>query len=148
MIFHDAKPFGVFTFNKSDNADELLFLATGSGISAVRCMIDVSLLEDNFTKPITLYFGLTIPEEIFWKNHFEELEKEYSNFKFKIALFKPDESWKGATGFITELVKKNYPDASKCAAYLCGHRAMISDATDLLVKNGCPKERIYTERFI
>ncbi len=141
-------PFGIFTFKEDDKADELLFLATGSGISATRCMIDVALLENNFKKPITLYFGLTTSEEIFWKDHFEELSKRYPNFKYKIALFKPDESWKGATGFITELVKNDYPDAGKCAAYLCGHRAMISDAADLLLKNGCPKDRIYTERFI
>jgi len=53
-----------------------------------------------------------------------------------------------ARGFITELVKKDFPDASNCSAYLCGHRAMISDATDLLIQNGCPKGRIYTERFV
>ncbi|PIR43440.1 hypothetical protein COV24_02775 [candidate division WWE3 bacterium CG10_big_fil_rev_8_21_14_0_10_32_10] len=141
-------PFGVFTFNNTDNAEELLFLATGSGISAVRCMIDKALYEQNCTKPITLYFGLTYNYEIFWQDHFEELANKYSNFKYKIAIDKPDENWTGAKGFITELVRGDYANAQNCAAYLCGHRAMISDATDLLIKNGCPKERIYTERFI
>jgi ferredoxin-NADP reductase len=30
---------------------------------------------------------------------------------------------------------------------MCGHINMIKDATALLLKLGCPKERIYTERF-
>jgi acetyl coenzyme A synthetase (ADP forming)-like protein len=141
-------PFGVFTFNQDDGAEELVFLATGSGTSAIRCMLDVALQELNYTKPMKLYLGLTFREEIFWKDHYDELAQKYPNFSYDIALFKPDESWEGATGFITELVKKDYPDASKCAAYLCGHRAMIADATDILEGNGCPKERIYTERFI
>ncbi|HLC93596.1 MAG TPA: acetate--CoA ligase family protein, partial [Patescibacteria group bacterium] len=141
-------PFGVFTFNKDDGAENILFLATGSGASAIRCIIDAALLEDNYTKPMYFYFGLTYEEEIFWKDHFDELAGKYPNFKYRIALFKPSDKWEGARGFITELVKKDFPDASKCSAYLCGHRAMISDATDLLIQNGCPKERIYTERFV
>jgi len=141
-------PFGVFTFDKNDGAENILFLATGSGISPIHCMIDKALLEDSFKKPITLYFGLTYPEEIFWKDHFEELAKKFPNFKFKIAIYKPNDTWKGATGFITELVKQDFPNAKSCAAYLCGHKAMISDASDLLIKTGCPKERIYTERFV
>ncbi len=141
-------PFGVFTFIEEDSTEELLFLATGSGASAVRCMIDTALLEKGLKKPITLYFGLTCPEEIFWKDHFDELSKKYPNFTCKIVINKPNAGWKGYTGFITELVKQDYPDASKCAAYLCGHRAMISDASELLIANGMPKEKVYTERFI
>jgi Na+-transporting NADH:ubiquinone oxidoreductase subunit NqrF len=111
-------------------------------------MIDHALLENNSTKKMKLFLGLTYKKEIFWKDHFDELAQKYPNFSYEIALFKPDEDWDGAKGFITELVKEQYPDASKCAAYLCGHRAMIADASDILTANGCPKERIYTERFV
>jgi len=141
-------PFGVFTLNLNDDVDHLLFLATGSGSSSVRCMIDVALNEYNLQKPMTLYFGLTYPKEVFWKEHFEELSKKYPNFNYEYVVFEPDEAWNGRTGFITKLVEENFPDARKCAAYLCGHKAMIADATDILLKNGCPKERIYTERFV
>jgi ferredoxin-NADP reductase len=44
-------------------------------------------------------------------------------------------------------VEDDYPNAGKCSAYMCGHKNMISDATELLLKLGCPKERIYKERF-
>lgn len=141
-------PFGVFTLNLDDGADHLLFLATGSGMSALRCMIDTALIEHKLEKPITLYFGLTHPQEIFWQDHFNELVEKFPNFNYEIVIFKPDENWHGPTGFITELVKENFADASKCAAYLCGHRAMIADGTELLLAQGCPKDRIYTERFV
>jgi len=141
-------PFGKFIYTEEDGADDLLFLATGSGASAVRCMIDHALLEKHTTKKLKLYFGLTSDFEVFWRDHFAELSVKYPNFSFEIALFKPSEEWAGAKGFITELVKRDYPDASKCSAYLCGHRAMISDASDILIANGCPKERIYTEKFV
>jgi NAD(P)H-flavin reductase len=141
-------PFGKFIFNENDGAESILFLATGSGISAIRCMVDRALSEKNFTKNMKIYFGLTFREEIFWKDHLDELVAKYPNFSYEIALFKPDSSWKGAQGFITQLVQRDFKDASKCSAYLCGHVAMISDATNILKQNGCPPERIYTERFV
>jgi len=141
-------PFGKFTLELEDSVEQILFLGTGSGISALRCMIDSVLKEQGVKTPMKLYFGLTFPHEVFWQDYFENLKKEYPNFDYDIALFKPDESWTGHTGFITEYVKKDFPDASKATVYLCGHRAMIADASELLQAHGCPKERIFTERFV
>jgi len=141
-------PFGVFTLKVEDDVDKMLFLGTGSGMSAIRCMIDFALKELNLKIPIKLYFGLTYVKEIFWQDHFEQLKKDYPNFDYEISIFKPEQSWSGHQGFITEEVDKDCPEASSVAAYLCGHRAMIADASELLLKHGCPKTRIYTERFV
>lgn len=141
-------PFGVFTLKLDENADKMVFLGTGSGMSAIRCMIDSALKEHNLKIPIKLYFGLTYVKEIFWDDYFEQLKKEYPNFDYEISIFKPEQSWSGHEGFITEELEKDCPEASNVAAYLCGHRAMIADATELLLKHGCPKTRIYTERFV
>lgn len=141
-------PFGIFTLKLAEKVEKMVFLGTGSGMSAIRCMIDSALKEHNLKIPIKLYFGLTYVKEIFWGEYFEELKKEYPNFDYEISIFKPEESWSGHQGFITEVVEKDCPDASNLAAYLCGHRAMIADATELLQKHGCPKTRIYTERFV
>jgi len=141
-------PFGKFTLELEDSVEQILFLGTGSGMSALRCMIDSALKEQGVKTPMKLYFGLTFSHEVFWQDYFENLKKEYPNFDYDIALFKPDESWTGHTGFITEYVKKDFPDASKVTAYLCGHKAMIADASELLQAHGCPKERIFTERFV
>jgi CDP-4-dehydro-6-deoxyglucose reductase, E3 len=94
-------------------------------------MIDHALLEKGTKKKLKLYFGLTFDNEVFWHTHFAELSVKYPNFSFEIVLFKPSDEWVGAKGFITELLKRDYPNASKCSAYLCGHRAMISDASDI-----------------
>ena len=59
----------------------------------------------------------------------------------------PDPFWSGPTGFITELVKKDFLDASNCAAYLCGNKFMIEDVSKILMERGCPEERIYTEKY-
>lgn len=140
-------PFGKFVFDPNDGSEEFLFMATGSGMSATRCLIDCALKESKVTKKIKLYFGLTHESEVFWVDHLEELKRQYPNFSYEISVADPTPAWQGNKGFITEIIKRDYPNAEKVSAYLCGHRNMISDVTDLLIANGCHPDRIYTERF-
>ena len=92
-------------------------------------------------------FGLRYNSDVFWQDYFKKLSEEHSNFSFKLALSKPDLSWQGLNGHITELVNKDFSNASECSAYLCGNKAMIEEATNILLSKGCPKERIYSEKF-
>lgn len=140
-------PFGVFTFKEDDDAKELIFLGTGSGCSPLRCILDAALKEHNVQKPITLYFGLRNPSDIFWQDYFKKLSEEHPNFKFKLTLSKPDESWQGPTGHITDLVKTDYSNMDGFSAYLCGNKEMVEEANNILTSKGVPKEKIYFEKF-
>lgn len=140
-------PFGTFVFKPDDGAKQLILLGTGSGIAPLRCMIDDLLVKKKITTPINLYFGLRFAPDIFWNDYFQKLTGEYPNFKYKLVLSQPDESWHGASGHITDLLKTDFPNASECGVYLCGNKHMIDEATTLLLGQGCPKERIYSEKF-
>ena len=139
-------PFGIFTY-KPDPVKNILFLATGSGLAPLRCIIDDLLKVRNVQTPITLYLGLRFPADVFWQDYFADLAKQYPNFHFILAISKPDQTWKGKTGHITDLVAKDFPDASQCCAYLCGNKLMVEETTQILISHGCKKERVYTEKF-
>ncbi len=140
-------PFGIFTFKPEDGSKHLLFLSTGSGCSPMRSMIEAALNDPNFQKPMTLYFGLRYPNDIFWQDYFEKLSKEHPNFNFKMILSKPDATWNGPVGHITDLVKSDFPNASDVSAYICGSNAMIDETSNILQSQNCPKEHIYFEKF-
>jgi acetyltransferase len=140
-------PFGTFALKPDDGAETLLFLATGSGLAPLKSMIEYSLNVGKVKQNIILYIGLNNYEDIFMKNYLDALSVKFTNFKYKIAIYNESNKWKGPTGFITTLVKEDYPDASKCSAYMCGNKFMISDATKILVDNGCPAQRIYFEKI-
>lgn len=139
-------PFGVFTY-KPDDSKHIVFLATGSGVAPLRCMIDDLLKVQNVQTPITLYFGLRFQDDIFWAKYFERLALDYPNFKFVMVISKPDESWTGKVGHITEVFAEDFPDASHVTAYICGNRMMIDEASNVLIARGAKKERVYTEKF-
>lgn len=140
-------PFGTFTLKPNDGGETILFLATGSGLAPLKNMFENLLRVNKAKQNMVLYLGLNNYEDIFMKDYLDALSAEFPNFKYQIAVFNKNTKWKGATGFITPLVKKDFPDASKCSVYMCGNKFMIGDATKILTDNGCPKERIYFEKY-
>jgi NAD(P)H-flavin reductase len=140
-------PFGTFILKQEDTVKNMLFLGTGCGVAPLKYMIETVLSDSKFKQVIKLYIGVLNFEDIFLQGYFKKLSEEYKNFSFEIAVNNPNPLWKGPTGFITELVKHDFPDASKCSAYLCGNKFMVQDVTKLLTDNGCPDERIYVEKI-
>ena len=140
-------PSGIFTLQLNDGSTHLLFLATGAGISPLKCIIDSALKDRQCILPITLYFGLRYNADIFWQDYFQDLVQQYPHFTFKLILSKPDEGWQGLKGHITDYVAQDFPDLKDFSTYLCGNQNMINEATNSILSKGCPKERIYTEKF-
>jgi acetyltransferase len=140
-------PFGTFTFKEDDGAKRLLFLGTGSGCSPLRAILESVLNNPNINIPIHFYFGLRYTSDVFWKDYFEKLASEHPNFHFTLVLSKPDESWQGQVGHITEALQKDIPDASDSSAYLCGNPKMVEETSNILKNNKCSEKNIYTEKF-
>jgi len=140
-------PFGTFIYKPDTNVKHLLFLGTGSGCAPLRCMIDNLLKVERVQTPITLYLGLRYQTDIFWQDYFKKLAEDYPNFKFILAISKPDANCQEKTGHITKLISQDFPDASGLAAYICGNISMIQETTNMLISRGLAKEKIYTEKF-
>lgn len=139
-------PLGRFVYHPDDDAKELIFLATGTGVAPFKAMLEDAFAH-NDTRPLTLYFGLRYFEDIFWDEYFNTLQANHPNFKFVLCLSKPNEHWKGVVGHITDFVKKEHPNLSDASAYLCGNGTMIVEATDILKNAQMPETRIYMEKF-
>jgi NAD(P)H-flavin reductase len=140
-------PFGKFILKPDNAVKHILFLGTGSGCAPLRSMIDHLLKIEHVQTPITLYFGLRYQTDIFWRDYFEKLSQDYSNFKFVLVISKPDNSWQGKTGHITDYINQDFPDTSSLTAYLCGNILMIEESIKTLSSHGLAKEKIYTEKF-
>ena len=140
-------PFGNFKLKQNEEVENMLFFGTGCGTAPLKYMIESALKEDKKDRKIKLYLGVNNFCDVFFKDYFNDLTKKYENFSYEIAVNNPDPNWDGPTGYITELVKKDFPDTSKCSAYLCGNKFMVEDVSKVLLERGCPEERIYTEKY-
>lgn len=140
-----AGPHGHMTL-KDDGSGEIIFMAVGCGIAPIKALIEEALKEKQWTKPMTLYFGLRFCEDVFWDKYFNELQNQYANFKFVLCLSKPDDRWGGVSGHITDLLKER-TDLSKASAYICGNVRMTDEAVQILKDKNCPPARIYFEKY-
>jgi len=140
-------PLGNFVLRPEDESKEILFLGTGSGIAPLKAMIEDLIRVQHSDIPMTLYFGLRHEADIFWNEYFQSLTQEFPQLKFVLCLSKPEATWKGASGHITDLIASKNQDLSHASAYLCGGLKMIEEAKTLLASLHMPAERIYHEKF-
>ena len=140
-------PVGSFKYHPDDGAEEIVLLATGSGIAPIKSITEHLLWRAHDTRPIHVYFGLRTCSDIFLHDYFQEEMSKYPNLSFTPCLSRPDNTWGGDCGHITDLLAKHYQDGSKLAAYMCGNKLMIEQTKEVLVKIGTPANRIYHEAF-
>lgn len=140
-------PMGIFTVDEKLGEQELVFVATGSGITPFRAMIFDQLQRKGDNRPISLYWGLRHAEHLFWTEDFEQLERTFSNFSFIPTLSQPPDDWPLSRGRVTEIFSAKEVNSNNVGYYLCGNDHMIKDMQTLLQEKGVKPENIHFEKF-
>jgi phenol/toluene 2-monooxygenase (NADH) P5/A5 len=141
-------PYGRF-FIRVSAPEPMIFLAGGSGLSSPKSMI-LELLENKDERPITLIYGARNHNELYYRELFEELDKEHSNFTYIPAVSAEPEGsdWEGARGFVHEVAMEKFNnnfDGHK--AYICGPPPMVDACINALMKGRLFEKDIYMENF-
>jgi Na+-transporting NADH:ubiquinone oxidoreductase subunit F len=115
-------------------------------------------------RKVQYWYGGRSKKELFYLHHFRNIEKDFPNFRFYIALSEPlpEDNWKvaenledrtadGYTGFIHQALYDNYlkdhPDPDEVEYYLCGPPLMNAAVLKMLDDMGVPKENIRFDDF-
>jgi ferredoxin-NADP reductase len=139
-------PIGKFIIPTDLVEPELVFIATGCGVTPFRSMVLDLLQEKHDPRPITLLWGLRHPAQLFWQDEFSELQTNFPNFKFHPVMSQPTPEWNLCSGRVTDCLSIH--DMSINAGYyLCGNQHMIADVNVILAKIGVQPEQIHLEKF-
>jgi Na+-transporting NADH:ubiquinone oxidoreductase subunit F len=144
-------PFGEFFLRETDN--EMMFIGGGAGMAPMRSHIFHLFRTLKTKRKVTFWYGARSKREIFYEQDFRDIEKEFPNFKFNIALSepKPEDNWTGYTGFIHQVIFDNYlkdhESPEDVEYYMCGPPMMISAAKNMLDNLGVPEEMIMFDDF-
>jgi len=142
-------PLGIFVLDKESPRNKV-FVATGSGIAPFYSMISDALSHCTLRpEPCTLslYWGLRREEDMFWRVEFEDLEKQFSNFKFTLTLSQPTESWQGKKGHVEDHVFADIQNLSGSDFYLCGSKMMTDEMRSKLKVANVPAAQVKFEMF-
>ena len=144
-------PYGEF-FVK-DTPNEKMFVGGGAGMAPMRSHIFNLFKTEKTTVPVSFWYGARSLKEVFYEEQFEEIAKEFPNFRFEIALSepKPEDNWTGYTGFIHQVIYdnylKNHHAPEDIEYYLCGPPQMTAAMEKMLDSLGVPPENIMYDNF-
>jgi Na+-transporting NADH:ubiquinone oxidoreductase subunit F len=104
-------------------------------------------------RKVSYWYGGRSSRELFYTEDFRDIEKDFPNFEYHIALSEPlpEDNWTGPVGFIHNVVFENYlknhPEPEEIEYYLCGPPLMLSAVQKMLTDLGVPEENIAFDDF-
>ena len=149
-------PFGDF-HPIFDSKKEMIWVGGGAGMAPLRAQI-MHMTKTLHTKDREMhyFYGARALNEVFYLNDFHELEKEYPNFHFHLALDRPDPVADEAgvaytAGFVHQVMYETYlkdHDAPEdIEYYMCGPGPMSKAVVGMLTDLGVEPESIMYDDF-
>ena len=154
-------PYGEFFINESDS--EMLYVGGGAGMAPMRSHLYELFRTLKTGRIVTFWYGGRSKRELFYIDHFRALEKDFSNFKFYIALSEPleEDNWKektslesegdGFTGFVHQVVidqyLSNHDAPEDIEVYFCGPPLMNQAVEQMAEDFGVPPENVRFDDF-
>ncbi len=144
-------PYGEFFIKDTDK--EMLYIGGGAGMAPLRSHIFHLFHTLHTKRKVHYWYGGRSLQELFYTDHFRNVEEDYPNFKYSIALSEPlpEDNWDGPTGFIHQVLYDNYlskhPEPEEIEYYLCGPPMMLKACLKMLDDLGVPSENIAFDDF-
>ena len=140
-----------------DSKREMIWVGGGAGMAPLRAQIMHMLKTLNTRdREMHYFYGARAIDEVFFLEDFLELEKEFPNFHFHLALDRPDPKADAAgvkytPGFVAPVMGdtylKQHEDPEDCEYYLCGPPMMAKTVLDLLHSLGVEDDMIRFDNF-
>ena len=150
-------PYGEFLLPKNDPDNvEYIFVGGGAGMAPLRSHIMQLFKTLKTGRKVSFFYGARALVEAFYLEDFAELEKEFPNFKFHLALDRPDPAADAAgvkytAGFVHNVMYETYlkdhetPEDIKY--FMCGPPMMVASVNRLLDSLGVPPENVLYDNF-
>ena len=150
-------PFGEFLLPKNDPDDqEYIFVGGGAGMAPLRSHIMQLFKTLKTGRKVHYFYGARALVEAFYLEDFAEIEKEFPNFKFHLALDRPDPAADAAgvpytAGFVHNVMFETYlkdheaPEDIKY--FMCGPPMMVASVNKLLDSLGVDPANVLYDNF-
>jgi Na+-transporting NADH:ubiquinone oxidoreductase subunit F len=140
-----------------DSDAEMIWVGGGAGMAPLRAQIMHLTKTLNIrNRKMSYFYGARALNEVFYLEDFLQLEKDFPNFKFYLALDRPDPAADAAgveytPGFVHEVMYekylKNHESPEDIQYYMCGPGPMSNAVNNMLYNLGVEPESIHYDNF-
>lgn len=155
-------PYGEFFIKPTKK--EMVYIGGGAGMAPLRShLFHLFHTLKTTDRKVSYWYGGRTKRELFYIDDFRQIEKEFPNFKFYVALDNPleEDNWQvkddmeadgdGFKGYIMSVLHeqylKNHPEPEEIEYYFCGPPAMNASVIRTLDELGVPEENIAFDDF-
>jgi len=155
-------PYGEFFINEDSDA-EMIYIGGGAGMAPMRSHLYQLFHTLKTGRKVSYWYGGRSRRELFYLHYFEELEKQFPNFKMHLVLSEPlpEDNWvekkdmdadgDGFVGFVHQALIDNYlskHDAPEDVEfYFCGPPLMNQAVVKMCDDFGVPPENVRFDDF-
>jgi len=149
-------PYGDF-FPNFDSKAEMMWIGGGAGMAPLRAQImHMTKTLHTTDRVMNFFYGARALNEVFYLEDFLELEKEFPNFHFFLALDRPDPAADAAgvkytPGFVHQVIYdtylKNHENPEDIEYYMCGPGPMSKAVEGMLDSLGVDPSSIHYDNF-
>ena len=150
-------PYGEFLLPENDPIEqEYIFVGGGAGMAPLRSHIMQLFKTLKTGREVHYFYGARALVEAFYLEDFAQIEKEFPNFHFHLALDRPDPAADAAgvpyvAGFVHnvmyETYLKNHEAPEDIKYFMCGPPMMVGAVNNLLDSLGVAPESILYDNF-
>ncbi len=140
-----------------DSKKEIIWVGGGAGMAPLRAQImHMTKTLHTTDRKMHYFYGARALNEVFYLDDFLQLEKEFPNFKFHLALDRPDPAADAAgvaytAGFVHQVMYetylKNHEAPEDIEYYMCGPGPMSNAVNKMLDSLGVERENIHYDDF-
>jgi len=140
-----------------DSKREMMWIGGGAGMAPLRSQImHMTKTLRTTDRKMSFFYGARALNEAFYLEDFWELEKEFPNFSFHLALDRPDPEADAAgvkytPGFVHQVIYETYlkfhEEPEEIEYYMCGPGPMANAVKRMLDDLGVPPEMLMFDDF-
>lgn len=140
-----------------DSKNEMMWIGGGAGMAPLRAQImHMTKTLKTTDRKMNYFYGARALNEVFYLDDFLQLEKEFPNFKFHLALDRPDPAADAAgvkytPGFVHQVIHdtylKDHESPEDIEYYMCGPGPMSNAVNQMLYSLGVEPESIHYDNF-
>jgi Na+-transporting NADH:ubiquinone oxidoreductase subunit F len=136
---------------------EMIWIGGGAGMAPLRAQImHLTRTLGIRDRALHFFYGARALNEVFYLDDFQQLEKDFPNFHFHLALDRPDSAADQlgvpyTSGFVHQVMFNTYlrdhPSPEDIEYYMCGPGPMSAAVVEMLDDLGVPPENILYDDF-
>lgn len=140
-------PLGNF-YLREDTNRPIIMVGGGTGFGPLKAMIE-HIEYVKFDQPVHLFMGVRALQDLYMDDMVKQWIANNKNLSFTPVLSEPmeEDNWNGETGFVHQVVAKQFSDMSGYDIYMSGPPPMVNAAVDLFTQQGASKDNMYSDAF-